>query len=238
MLQVVDPARLRRYTACYMSYMLLAALLFGGVCLIALVMAVLILCPYRERRSSAPPPEHQVLTFTPPSGVRLHAWLLPNRGRTIVLLHGRNGNKSQYVECATRLHGMGYQVLLLDQRAHGESSGVIHTFGVREREDVAYVLDAFGEPDVILLGFSLGAAVSLQMLEHPCVAAAIADSPFADLPSVLHWRRSQLRIPHWPFAPLSHCFVRWLAGFDVQQVSPLEIASRTDKPVLLIHGGR
>lgn len=58
---------------------------------------------------------------------------------------------------------MGHNLLLVDQRAHGESEGYSITFGIREREDVLcwvdYARERFGpEVKILLYGVSMGAS--------------------------------------------------------------------------------
>lgn len=55
---------------------------------------------------------------------------------------------------------MGLNVLLVDQRSHGESEGRLITFGVKERRDVVtwidYVLEHFGDDtEIFLSGLSM-----------------------------------------------------------------------------------
>ncbi len=59
--------------------------------------------------------------------------------RTVILLHGLYQNRSMHPVDMYR--DMGYNVLLIDQRGHGESGGSHTTWGLRETDD----LDAWTE---------------------------------------------------------------------------------------------
>ena len=59
----------------------------------------------------------------------------------LVLLHGRNSCKEHWYPAAERFARIGYNILLIDNRAHGQSDGGCCTFGGKEATDVSAVLD-------------------------------------------------------------------------------------------------
>ena len=61
--------------------------------------------------------------------------------RTVILLHGLYQNRSMCIPYVDMYRDMGYNVLLIDQRGHGESGGSHTTWGLRETDD----LDAWKE---------------------------------------------------------------------------------------------
>ena len=61
--------------------------------------------------------------------------------RTVILLHGLYQNRSMCIPYVDMYRDMGYNVLLIDQRGHGESGGSHTTWGLRETDD----LDAWTE---------------------------------------------------------------------------------------------
>ena len=124
---------------------------------------------------------------------------------------------------------LGYNLLAVDERAHGESEGTYITFGVRERHDVAtwaaYAAMHFGPAHPLILdGLSMGAATVLMAseLELPAsVRGIIADcgfsSPYAIMKSVLHWRCPWL--VSGPLLALTGVFTRLFGGFGLREVS-------------------
>ena len=81
-------------------------------------------------------------------------------------------------------HALGFHILALDLRAHGESAGVVSTAGDREQHDVVQVLDQLRADgpaqtrQLVLFGVSLGAAVALAV-----AADGSADAVESALPS-------------------------------------------------------
>ena len=68
----------------------------------------------------------------------LEAWLIPvdsSKG-TVILFHGLGGNKSNVLKQAYEFRYLGFNVMLVDLRAHGRSSGNRTTMGFHESEDV------------------------------------------------------------------------------------------------------
>jgi len=127
-------------------------------------------------------------------GVRLRAWWVPARdtSRAAVLVPGWGGYKfdEHLLQTIPVYHGAGYDVLLLDLRAQGESDGARRTLGYREVRDVhgalawlqrrGYALD-----QVVLHGWSMGGATALRAAPGTGVAAVVEEAGYADLPLLL-----------------------------------------------------
>lgn len=138
----------------------------------------------------------------------------------------------------------GYNILLVDQRAHGESEGKCLTFGIMEKYDclswVEYATDRFGKDQkIILYGMSMGASTVLMAtgLELPSnVVGVIADcgytSPGAIIKKVIADRGYPVR--------LTKFFVR-LGGmvfghFDILSQKHTNYLAKSKTPTLFIHG--
>jgi uncharacterized protein len=171
-------------------------------------------------------------------GVLLKGWWFrgsgPSRG-TIVYLHGVGDNRGSSLGIARHLVPRGFDVVAYDSRAHGESQGDACTYGYYEKRDLSRVLDQVVRRPIILLGFSLGAAVALQAAaEDRRVGAVIAIAAFSDLHTVASERapffaskgnvREALRL------------AETTAHFRVDEVSPVTAAARITVPTLVIHG--
>ena len=75
--------------------------------------------------------------------LKLEAWYIgadSNKG-TVLLFHGHGGNKSGVIKEAESFNKMGYNTLLLDFRAHGNSEGNTCTIGYNETEDIKLAYD-------------------------------------------------------------------------------------------------
>lgn len=141
------------------------------------------------------------------SGIRLHlaTWPGPPDAAPLVLLHGIWDTWRTFERVAGRL-AAGRAVHALDLRGHGDSdkpeSGYAHA---DYAGDVLGVLDRLGLDRVALLGFSLGALVSAQLLaQAPArVARLILEdpphSPDADPRGRAAWIQMLLDLKQLPF---------------------------------------
>lgn len=78
-------------------------------------------------------------------GVMLHGWIVrapkPN-GNWVLLFHGVADNRVGVIGQSEFLLRAGYNVVMMDARAHGASEGSMATYGWLERNDTRAVIDA------------------------------------------------------------------------------------------------
>ncbi|MBI2528495.1 MAG: alpha/beta fold hydrolase [Candidatus Rokubacteria bacterium] len=172
-------------------------------------------------------------------GVRLAGWLLPRAGApAVIFLHGYPADKRDMLPLAAAL-APRFTVLLMDLRHFGQSGGAVTTLGLRERRDLARVLDvlaARGFARVGVFGFSLGGAVALMTAaDDDRIGAVVAYASFADLETLgreLYFWLGPLR---YPLVRLMMLWGRLFLGGDLTRPSPLDAARRLGTPVFLIH---
>lgn len=139
---------------------------------------------------------------------------------------------------------LGYNVLLVDQRAHGLSEGKTITFGIMERFDcqnwVRFVVERFGENTKILIsGLSMGAATVLMAADTGLpenVKGIIADCGYSSPKEILQEVMKELKVPTGITYCLAKVAARLIGGFDVEETSALKALKNTKVPVLLFHG--
>jgi len=140
---------------------------------------------------------------------------------------------------------MGFSLLLVDQRAQGESEGRAMTFGIREREDchewVRYAAERFGaERELVLYGISMGAATVLMASDSPFagnVRAIVADCPYSSPKAIIQKVvREDLHLPAgicWLFLRLG---ARLFGRFDPEETTAAAEVKKATVPILLLHG--
>ena len=162
-----------------------------------------------------------------------------------IVFHGYRGNVARDGCGGFRMsRDNGFNVLLINQRAHFESGGRTITFGVKERYDcldwIEYVRERFGkDTPVMLMGLSMGAAVVLMAggLDLPSnVKGIFADCGYTSPKEILQTVIKQMKLP----VKISYFFVRLSAiifgGFDPEEASAKEALKNCKIPVMFVHG--
>lgn len=185
---------------------------------------------------------------TAPDGALLRGWKVrpesPN-GAWVLLFHGVADNRVGTIGQSEILLGAGYGVVMMDQRAHGESGGEMATYGWLERGDTRAVLDALVASEhpahIFALGESMGAGIALQSAGvDPRIEAVAAEAPFANLREASY---DYAGLQEYPllgktlFAPGAWVMLYRggrIAGFSPSGVSPERAVAARNFPVLLI----
>ena len=139
---------------------------------------------------------------------------------------------------------LGFNVLLADQRAHGNSQGKTITFGVKERYDVRswveYFTKRFGEKQKIYLsGLSMGGATVLMASDIGLpknVIGILADCPYSSPKAILCSVIRQMHFPVKMTYALARLSASWIGQFDVEEASAIEAVRNSQIPTLIIHG--
>lgn len=201
------------------------------------IAAALILHPFRRPVSSPPPPHCQAATFQG-AGITLQGWSGEASGKfrgTLIYLHGVADNRTSSAGVMQRFQKRGFNVIAYDNRAHGESGGDACTYGYLEKEDLRRILGTVRPGPVVLIGSSLGAAVSLQLAaDEPRISAVVAAESFSDLRTV-----ATDRAPFFLTTGMiakSFRIAEEKGKFRIDDASPLLAAKSIRCPVLVIHG--
>jgi len=195
--------------------------------------------------------EFQDLELTTSDGATLHGWFMrPQEANddTVILLHGVSDNRLGMYGYGKWLLENHYSILLPDSRHHGNSGGLA-TYGVKEADDVHKWVDWIETNEhpgcVYGMGESMGAAELLQSLaQETRFCAIVAESPFATFREVAYARFGRpFHTGPWlgrtffrPTIDAGFLYVRIRYHVDMEAASPEETVTRSNTPVLLIHG--
>jgi dipeptidyl aminopeptidase/acylaminoacyl peptidase len=191
--------------------------------------------------------EYREVGFRSSDGLTLSAWWIEKAGssRAAVLVPGGLDDKSEpyVVETARVYERAGFNVLMLDTRAHGGSEGERVTLGYQEVRDVRAALSwleggGFDPSSVVLHGWSMGGAAVVRATPGSGVAAVVEEATYADLPPVLREELPEASgLPAF-FNPGIFLMGRLLLGLDPWEVRPVEEVkqlSREGVPFMIIH---
>ncbi len=209
-----------------------------GACSPSRIGAAMLLTPLRVPLYATPSAPHENIEIKSADGLRLEGWLFRPEGKArglVVLIHGKDINRSHFIEAAEAFTARGYAVLAYDQRAHGRSEGQYVTYGAKEVDDLRRFLDALRLKPVVLIGESLGAAVALQAAARDDrIRAVVAGASFSDLPTIVREKSpllfsSEVRSNAVALAEKE-------GGFRVEDISPVRDAANIHVPALILVG--
>ncbi len=181
-----------------------------------------------------------------PDGLTLRAWFYDRGARdTVILCHGYRGGPEELSGIASRLYALGWNILLIYERAHGLSDGAFFTMGAREKQDIAAwardTAERQPEGKIVLFGWSMGGNSVMGAVGEPLpanVAGAVEDCGYADLAEQLLFscRSSMPRLPAKRLMiRLLGLYCRLFRGFVIHEPRG-EALARCRVPMLFIHG--
>jgi len=193
------------------------------------------------------------VSVTAADGADLRGWFVQPKnanGSMVILLHGVGDNREGVAGFAHIFLDRGYSVLLPDARAHGQSGGMIATYGLKEAGDIHRWVDWLetAHPRCVYgFGESMGASQLLQSLANEQrFCAVVAESAFSRFEQVAPERvAGYSRMPTWfgksferPIVDVAILYSRWRYGIDFRRANPADAIAHSRVPVLLIAGTR
>lgn len=158
-------------------------------------------------------------------GETLDGWYVPvgNPRATLLFLHGNGGNIGHRVGIIEMFHQLGLDVLIVDYRGYGRSTGKPSEAGTYRDAMAAwrYLTETRHIPagDIVLYGESLGGAVAAWLAQRHTPRALLLYATFTSVPDMA----SKL----YPFLP-----VRLLARYSYDTRTAL---AAVRCPVLILH---
>ena len=182
---------------------------------------------------------------------RLVADYIPAAHRTtknVVILHGFMGKKERMGEYAALFHQLGYNVLLPDARAHGQSQGKYIGYGWPERYDVRkwtnkLIAKNGADSQVVIYGTSMGGATTMMTsgIKMPRqVKAFVEDCGYTSLNDELHYEAHHMyHLPNglsWVLIKTMSGINRTQNGFFTGEASSVTSLHHNHRPMLFIQG--
>ena len=182
--------------------------------------------------------------MTMPTGERHHAFFV-DRGstRTALVVHG-------WRDCAIKFfwlariyeHELGYNVVMPDLHACGESEGEAIQMGWKDRLDVLHWMKTFQADTMVVHGVSMGAATTM-MLSGETMPEGIKDLRFVeDCGYTSVWDEfanqlnEQFSLPPFPLMYSTSLLCQLRYGWNFSEASALEQVRKCSYPMLFIHG--
>lgn len=163
----------------------------------------------------------------------------------VILVHGINGNKYNMMNRAYEFDKLGYNCLVIDQRAAGESEGKYYSYGLKESQDLVIWIEKLVNDNpninIILYGISMGAATVMLSLANKLpsnVKCVIEDCGFSSLEEELDYvirRDYDLK-----FTKIILSLIKKQTeekfGYTLDDVNVKKCLDNNEIPIMFIHG--
>ncbi len=191
---------------------------------------------------------HEDVFVTSRDQLKLHGTFFPCGGanRAVICFHGYTSEGlNDYSSIAKFYHEQGFHLLIIDERAHGQSEGTYIGFGCLDRHDacvwVDYLVNRLGENCQIMLhGISMGASTVLMTTGLPLppqVKAAVSDCAFTSAYEVFQSvLKTMYHLPAFPLMNISDQMTKRKAGYGLNECNAKNEVACSRTPTLFIHG--
>ena len=196
------------------------------------------------------------ITITTPAGP-CPVWRIEGDPSTWAIhIHGLGSTRAGTLRGAVAANALGYTSFVVSYRntAEGPRVGTGRTtLGHTERTDVDEAIGYAvrrGAQQIVLFGWSMGAAIALQLADHPrhkgLIAALVLDSPVLNWTEVIKTNCAHSGLP----APFGHLAIPWLTISPLARIAGLpdriplrsfdwtSRAANITTPTLILHGTR
>lgn len=170
-----------------------------------------------------------------------------NSDKTVILIHGLYQNRSMSIIYTDTYARLGFNVLLIDLRSHGESGGII-TWGQTEIKDIDlwcdYLRHSQNQKSIGIHGVSLGGAFALlhSGLSAHSADFYVEDSSYSDLKSLYYNHlHNMIQLPTnskmldvlWAYSQIC---MYWHTRATLNDLSPRQAVEKATSPILFLHG--
>ena len=162
--------------------------------------------------------------------------------RAVIIIPGRMESCQYCYYFSEPYRAAGYNVLAIDNRAHGHSEGKVSTLGYREYRDLLawgkLLHDELGAREVYLHGVCIGASAALFALTSPdCpdyFSGMTSDGMYVTFSESFRFHMTEKNRPIFPLFPLTMMWIRIVSGADVVHDGPIYRIGNMKKPILMI----
>lgn len=159
----------------------------------------------------------------------------------VMILSGRTESLRYGYYFAKPYTDSGFNVLVVDPRAHGYSDGTYNTLGFEESKDAIawanYLSKEFGIKTLVFHGICIGAAGGILAITSPqcpqCVKGLVTEGMF---PNFAESMKNHLIERKKLLFPIEQCIDFWMKRYTGHSMKngPIDVISGMNKPLLMI----
>lgn len=169
----------------------------------------------------------------------------PSNHLWAIMIHGYKSNSDGMLSFGAEYHKRGYNVLLPDNRAHGQSEGDYIGMGWLDKDDIKnwvdWIISRDSQAQIIVHGVSMGGATTMMLSgdNYSNVVGYIEDCGYTSVWDIFKSELDkQFSLPTFPVLDLANIVANNKVGYDFSTASSITQLQKTKNPILFIHGGQ
>ena len=186
------------------------------------------------------------IEFKLSDGYIIHGdYSLNNPKKFVLCMHGHISNREGCVKYSYAFYRLGYSLVFIDHRSHGENERGFVTMGYQEHKDALEVIEQikekFGQDiEIGLFGCSMGGVTALLCVkENQDLSFVVSDCAFAGMKQIVQGFIKMHHSMDFPILQLTNVFTKKRYNVSYKDVAPMEDLKENKKvPILFIHGSK
>ncbi len=135
--------------------------------------------------------DYETVHLSTEDGETLHSWWIPTPDvsrATLLFFHGNAGNISGRLESVQQFHQLGLNVLIVDYRGYGQSTGNPSEQGIYKDAEACWLhlteTRGIAPEDIVVFGRSMGGGPATWLAARQPPGAVILESVFTNVPDI------------------------------------------------------
>jgi esterase/lipase len=163
--------------------------------------------------------------------------------KAVIIIAGRTEGCKYSYYFAEPYRRAGYNVLVIDNRAHGLSDGKYNCLGLKEYADIIawgkFLHEEKKNRQIVLHGICIGSATALYtLIAENCpdyIAGMVADGMYTDFKETTKNHMIEQNRPIFPCLSLFMWFFKLFTKEDAVKNGPIRVIDKLKKPILFIY---
>lgn len=180
--------------------------------------------------------------------LNLHAYCVKQEKSDLwaIIVHGYCSEGKEMFDKAEKFYQMGYNVLIPDLRAHGQSEGNYIAMGWHDRLDLIawtnQIILHNEDAQIVLYGVSMGASTVMMASGENLpnnVKVIIEDCGYTSVEDEFTYQLKEIfGLPKFPIIHLASMVTQVRAGYNFKEASAIKQVAKSNTPILFIHGNQ
>lgn len=162
--------------------------------------------------------------------------------KCVIILQGRTESLLYCYYYAKPYQELGYNILVVDSRAHGLSDGKYNTAGLKEYKDIVawtkYVQKEFGVEKFLIHGICIGSATGLYAITEgglDCYEGIVADGMYTTFYETFKNHMIDEKRPVHPFIDIMLAIMMVRCHVNIKNKGPIKSIKKLDLPILFLY---